>query len=88
MVPGLYAALCGLLNFFMPVRRSTGERRENGRTVRRYGKPGTPCDRLLASDALDADGKRRLAARRETLDPDELNERADAALDALERLER
>ena len=84
----LYAALCDLLNFFMPVRRSTGERRENGRTVRRYGKPSTPCDRLLASDALDADGKRRLAARREMLDPDELNERADAALDVLERLER
>ena len=84
----LYAALCDLLNFYMPVRRSTGERQENGRTVRRYEPPATPCERLLASDALDAEGKRRLAARRDLLDPEELNERIDAALDALERLER
>ena len=84
----LYAALCDLLNFFMPVRRSVGVRLENGKAVRRYGKPETPCDRLLASDALDAEDKRRLAAQRGLLDPEDLNERIDAALDALERLER
>lgn len=84
----LYGPLCDLLNFFMPVRRSAGVRLENGKAVRRYGKPETPCDRLLASDALDAEDKRRLAARRGLLDPEELNERIDAALDALERLER
>ena len=85
---GLYAALCDLLNFCMPVRRSTGERRENGRPARRCEPLATPCERLLASDALDAEGKGRLAARRDLLDPEELNERIDAALDALERLER
>ena len=48
----------------------------------------TPCDLLLASDALDAEGKRRLAVRREVLDPDELNERAEAARYILGRLDR
>lgn len=48
----------------------------------------TPCAPLLASEALDAEDKCRLAVRREMLDPDELNERAEAARYILGRLDR
>lgn len=53
------------------------------RTVR-----ASPCRKLLAAGVLDGDAERRLAARFLRLDPEDLQERIDAALDRIERLAR
>ena len=84
----LYGPLCRLLNFFLPVRRSAGAAQRDGKSVRVYEEPLTPYRKLLAAGVLDGDAERRLTARFLRLDPEDLQERIDAALDRIERLAR
>ena len=74
------------MNFFQPVRKVTGTERQGAKVVRRYDRGRTPYRRLLDEDDLDAEAKRRLTERFLKADPEELQERIDAALDRLERL--
>lgn len=83
---GLYAALRDYMNFFQPVRKVTGTERHGAKVVRRYDRGRTPYRRLLDEDDLDAEAKRRLTERFLRADPEELQERIDAALDRLDRL--
>ena len=83
---GLYAALRDYMNFFQPVRKVTGTERQGAKVVRRYDRGRTPYRRLLDEDDPDAEAKRRLTERFLRADPEELQERIDAALDRLERL--
>lgn len=82
---GLYASLRDYMNFFQPVRKLTGTERRGAKVVRRYDRGRTPYRRLLDADDLDAEAKRRLTERFLRLDPEELQERIDAALDRLEQ---
>ena len=83
---GFYAALRDYMNFFQPVRKVTGTERRGAKVVRRYDRGRTPYRRLLDEDDLDAEAKRRLTERFLRADPEELQERIDAALDRLDRL--
>lgn len=68
-VAGLYAALRLYVNFYQPSFKLVEKLREGARVKKRYLKPATPCDRLLASAEIDTDTKTRLLAIRERLDP-------------------
>jgi hypothetical protein len=64
-----YAALRLFVNFFQPSFKLIEKRREGARVKKRYLRPATPCDRLLASDEIDDDTRDRLREIRERLDP-------------------
>ncbi len=70
-----YAALRLFVNFFQPSFKLIAKRREGARVKKRYLRPATPCDRLLASDEIDDDTRDRLREIRERLDPIALLER-------------
>ena len=78
---GFYAALRDYMNFFQPVRKLTGTERHGAKVVRRYDRGRTPYRRLLDEDDLGDEAKRRLTERFLRADPEELQERIDAALD-------
>lgn len=65
----LYGLLRLYVNYFQPSFKLLEKRRDGARTFKRYDKPTTPCDRLLAEEALDATTKAALRQQRATLDP-------------------
>ena len=86
----LYSLLRLYVNYFQPSFKLIEKRRDGGRTFKRYDKPTTPCDRLLADESLDAATKSALRQHRATLDPVALLHHireAQSALAALASLE-
>ncbi len=65
----LYSASRLFVNVFQPSFKLAEKTREGARVRKRYHAPGTPCARLLASDAIPAATKDRLGALLGTLDP-------------------
>ena len=69
-----------LHNYFCPSAKLISKDRHGAKIKRRHDAPQTPCDRLLASDAIDAATKARLRATRAALNPFELQRRLEKAL--------
>lgn len=82
----LYAAARWYVNYFQPSFKLLEKTREGAKVSKRYDRPATPCDRLLAHPAIDPAVKAALQDQRSRLDPVELLHRirqAQAALAAL-----
>jgi hypothetical protein len=71
----LYAVLREHTNFFMPSAKLIAKTRVGARVTKRYDRPATPCQRLLASPHLSDVVKSRLEARYERLNPVALKRR-------------
>jgi len=82
----LYVVVREYVNFFMPSQKLIEKVRDGSRVTRRYDAPQTPCQRVLASDALDAATKRRLKRRYATLNPAELKRRIEGLQKKLVKL--
>lgn len=65
----LYQAWNALQNFFCPTLQLASKRRIGTKVQRRYFKPKTPYQRVLASSYVSAEDKVKLQARFATLDP-------------------
>jgi len=65
----LYSAVRLYVNYFQPSFKLIGKIRDGARVKKRYDKPATPCDRLLAHEAVSTEVKDALRAHRATLDP-------------------
>ncbi len=65
----LYGALRLYVNFFQPSFKLVGKTRIGARVTKRYEKPATPCERLLAHEAVSAHIKSALREHRDRLDP-------------------
>lgn len=83
---GLYGALRLYVNYFQPSFKLIEKSRENGKVVKRYDKPATPCDRLLTHTSVGPRTKQRLRNERSRLDPIELLYRIRQAQEALSAL--
>jgi hypothetical protein len=77
-----------LQNFFLPTMQLLGKTRHGGRVRRRYSKPATPYQRLLASDKLSKAAKKPLREEFKRLDPFELHKQIETKLRAIFRLAR
>ena len=65
----LYGAMRLYVNYFQPSFQLLAKSREGGSVTKRYSKPATPCDRLLARDDVSEERKRWLRHNRAELDP-------------------
>lgn len=65
----LYGLVRLYVNFFQPSFKLREKRRNGSKTHRSYHKPATPCERLLAEEAVDNDTKEKLKTWRQKLDP-------------------
>ena len=65
----LYSAVRLYVNYFQPSFKLIGKTRDGARVKKRYDKAATPCDRLLAHEAVGTEVKDALRAHRATLDP-------------------
>ena len=65
----LYSKVRLYVNYFQPSFKLIEKTRDGARVNKRYDKPTTPCDRLLAHEAVAAELKDRLRDRRTRLDP-------------------
>jgi hypothetical protein len=65
----LYASLRFFVNFFQPSFKLIDKSRDGARFSRRYGTPQTPCERLLACEAIPDAMKARLHEVATALDP-------------------
>jgi len=65
----LYQAVRLFVNYFQPSFKLRSKTRDGARVSKTYYPPATPCDRLLHSVQVTAEGKRRLTQRRAQLDP-------------------
>lgn len=84
MVNDLYEqAWLPLRNYFTPVMKLEEKRRIGGKFHKKYDKPATPCDRLLACIKVDGKTKRRLRTARAALDPFSLAEALEARLEQI-----
>lgn len=68
----LYALLSDYQNFFQPIMRLTEKVRHGTRLTRRYGKPRTAYQRVLASPDIDPETKQQLKKRFRKLNPKRL----------------
>lgn len=68
----LYSKVRLYVNYFQPSFKLISKTRDGARVSKRYDKPATPCDRLLAHEAVSTEVKDALRAQRERLDPVEL----------------
>jgi hypothetical protein len=69
-INGLYKEAWGPLhNFFLPSMKLKQKWRQGSRWVRRHDRPQTAYQRLLASEQISAQNKRRLREQFESLDP-------------------
>lgn len=69
-----------LHNYFCPSVKLVSKDRHGAKVKRQHDVPLTPCERLLASAALNQSAKAALRAARQGLNPFELNRRLEAAL--------
>jgi len=60
------------VNFFQPSFKLKSKTREDGKVVKKYHAPATPCDQLLADDRVEPGVQQRLRDQFATLDPLEL----------------
>ena len=60
------------VNYFQPSFKLRDKTRDGAKVTRRYFKPETPCERLLAHPAVSEQTKQRLRRLRADLDPVEL----------------
>jgi hypothetical protein len=65
----LYEAARLFVNFFQPSFKLVSKTRVGARVTKRYDLPATPCARLLASDMISDEVKRKLRAVAAVLDP-------------------
>lgn len=81
MVNDLYEkAWLPLRNHFTPVMKLVEKQRVGTKVRKKYDKPATPCDRLLACAKVPEETKARLRVERAALDPMELAEDIEARL--------
>ncbi len=57
------------VNYFQPSFKLLSKTREGAKVKKRYHKPATPCDRLLAHASISSDAKETLRATAASLDP-------------------
>jgi hypothetical protein len=82
----LYTLLRLQLNFFRPVRKLIGKDRVGAKTIKRYDRPQTPYQRVLAAGVLSPTQQQTLAAQLATLDPIALTQAIQRTLDTLWKL--
>ena len=82
----LYALVRLYVNFFQPSFKLLSKHREGAKVVKRYDRPATPCERLLADSRVDPEIKAALRERRAVLDPLSLLHRIREAQGALAAL--
>ena len=73
-IDDLYDSWCDLQNFFMPSIKLLSKQREGSKIHRRYERPTTPYQRLLASPAVPPGQRARLQAHFQGLDPFQLKQ--------------
>jgi hypothetical protein len=64
-----YALLRLHVNFFLPSTKLISKKRDGARVIKKYDMPTTPYKRVLASEYIPEDEKRRLAEMYQTLNP-------------------
>ncbi len=79
----LYAAQRLYVNYFQPSFKLLEKRRDGAKVKKRYDKPATPCDRLLAHPSVNTQVREALQKHRAELDPVELLHRIREAQAAL-----
>jgi len=84
----LYVVLRDYVNFFLPSMKLKEKVRHGARVTKRYDRPQTPYQRVLASPQVSPTVKRRLRARYATLNPAALKREIEALQDRLTRLTR
>jgi hypothetical protein len=72
-------------NFFQPVMKLLVKVREKGHIRRKYDKPQTPYQRILASGQVPDEVKKALTKTYNQLNPAELKRRIDAKLKLLHK---
>ena len=73
MVDDLYEkAWLPLRNNFTPVMKLVSKERIEGKVHKKYDKPASPCDRLIACEKVSEATKKQLQDKRSKLDPIEL----------------
>jgi hypothetical protein len=82
----LYTLLRLQLNFFRPVRKLVSKHRVGAKTVKRYDRPRTPYQRIIAAGVLSPAQQQALAAQLATLDPIALARDIQRTLDTLWKL--
>ena len=65
----LYEAMRRYVNYFQPSFKLAEKRRDGSAVIKRYSPPATLCERVMRHEAVSAEVKARLGARRDTLDP-------------------
>jgi len=68
----LYGMVRLYVNYFQPSFKLRSKTREGAKVKKRYHKPATPCDRLLAQDSVSTAAKEVLQAKLAALDPLEI----------------
>jgi hypothetical protein len=84
----VYAALCPLLNYFLPSLKLIDKQRVGARVRKVYDKPLSPYLRLLASPDLINEVKAELTSRYQRYNPVLLQQEVHRAVDALMELSR
>ena len=83
----LYSKEWSLLqNYFCPTMKLKEKTRINSRYKKKYEEPQTPYQRLIDSDDIDEEQKRKLQARFKELDPFKLKARIEKKLKAIFKL--
>ena len=70
-------------NFFQPVMKLKSKIRIGGKVKRKYDSPKTPCQRLMESDQIPKETKKKLRAAYLALNPAQLKRTMDIKLDKL-----
>ena len=71
----LYSILCLYLNFFQPQMKLIQKERYGSKVKKKYDKPQTPYQRVLASPLVNEKVKRELKSKYAKLNPAELKRR-------------
>jgi len=87
MVDELYEkAWLPMRNYFTPVMKLVSKERIGGKVRKKYDKPVSPCDRLLACEKVSEAAKKELRQKRSELDPIDLAEEVERRLSEIFRL--
>ncbi|NVN10104.1 hypothetical protein HUK84_02900 [Nguyenibacter vanlangensis] len=69
ILPTLYEALRGYVNFFQPSFKLRSKERHDARVIKRYHPPATPCRRPEDDAHLDEPARAALRVQAQALDP-------------------
>lgn len=72
-----------LCNFYRPIRKLISSEKVGSKYIKKYDKPQTPYERLLASGVLTKEKKKELDALKNALNPIELHHRLERKLKEL-----